>query len=109
MKTRRMARAIADASDAAGKSPTIKKAHYEASSVKEYATVDPIFRKPSPRGGEVFFGSVPDGVFNLLSSFQVLDDYKELQVVINKNKELEVRGTLGEESSPVRSPRKAAI
>ena len=59
-----MARAAADVNNAAVESPSTKKDDSEAASVDEhgYATVDPVFRLPSPQGGEVFFASVPDGV-----------------------------------------------
>ena len=36
-----------------------------------------------------FFSSVPDGCFNAISSYMVLDDYESLHHVIHKNKQCE--------------------
>ena len=106
MQTRRMARAIADASDVAGESPTTKKDDSEASSVKEYATVDPIFREPSPRGSEVFFASMPDRVFNHMASFAKLKEFGKFHHGLPLKA---VSCALGEQLAPERTPRKATL
>ena len=38
---------------------------------------------------QTFFSRVPDGVWNLLSSWTDLDDYESLHHVIHKNKQCE--------------------
>ena len=79
-----MTRAAADVNRATGKSPPTKKGDSEAASVDEYgyATVDPVFREPSPRGGEIFFASVPDGVFNHMTSLIKLKEFGKLHHVL---------------------------
>ena len=83
-----MARAAADVNNVTVESPSIKKDDSEAASVDEhrYATVDPVFRLPSPQGGEVFFASVPDGVFNHVASFTKLKEFGKLHHVLASTK-----------------------
>ena len=59
-----------------------KGADKEARNVSALATVDPVFRKPSPRGGEVFFASVPNGVFNHVVSLTKLKEFGKLHHVL---------------------------
>ena len=84
-----MTRAADDVNNAAGESPSVKKDDSEASSVKEhgYATVDPVFREPSPRGGEDFFASVPDGVFNHMASLTKLKEFGKLHHVLASSRQ----------------------
>ena len=91
-----MARAAADVNNAAGESPSTKKYDSEAASVDEvdehvdehgYATVDPVFRKPSPRGGKVFFASVPNGVFNHMASLTKLKEFGKLHHVLASSRQ----------------------
>jgi hypothetical protein len=84
-----MARAAADVNKTAGESPSTKKDDSEAASIDEhgYATVDPVFRKPSPRGGEVLFASVPDGVFNHMVSFIKLKEFGKLHHVLASSRQ----------------------
>jgi hypothetical protein len=51
---------------------------------------DDVIESITASAGQGFFSSVPDGVFNLFSSFTVLDDYEKLHKVLHKNKHCEV-------------------
>jgi len=59
----------------------------EARNVSALATVDPVFRKPSPRGGEVFFASVPNGVFNHMASLTKLKEFGKLHHVLASSRQ----------------------
>ena len=103
-----MVRAAADVNDVAGYSPFTKKDDSEAASVDEhgYATVDPIFREPSPRGSEVFFASMPDRVFNHMASFAKLKEFGKFHHGLPLKA---VSCALGEQLAPERTPRKATL
>ena len=79
-----MTRAATDVNNVTVESPSTKKDDSEAVSVDEhgYATVDPVFRLPSPQGGDVFFASVPDGVFNHVVSLTKLKEFGKLHHVL---------------------------
>ena len=52
-----------------------------------YATVDPVFRKPLPRGDKVFFASVSNGVFNHMASLTKLKEFGKLHHVLASSRQ----------------------
>ena len=52
---------------------------------KEYAKKSTETRLPSMRGGEIFFARLPDGIFNLVSSFIKMNEFGKLHHVLHSS------------------------